>query len=476
VSAPRAALPRWPAWPLLPIAAALAWLAGGLLATGGPWQAAIFGVSVVLLAALLARAALPRLGSGWLTVELPVLLLLISGLVWRGRSTDSLAANPLDSAGILRVACVGLAGLLGTIACLIPARASGRMTSAPFRLYGAYVLVVFIGAPLSVNPPLTAYRGVELAAGLIVLLGARRSLGEAAVGRIEATLYWFVVALIASVWIGVVVFPDRAIEHFTRSAPVPWDITGVYPSISANGVGTLGVLLTVWSLARSRPRPAFRYVLAAIGTISLLAAQYRTGYAALALALGVLLLLRRRWGLAALSLVLAIGILIWEPGIVGEATPFVLRGASVEEAKQLDSRLTWWEAALPVWQESPLIGRGLLTGTRFEVLARMGLGETSSIHGTWIEALVGTGLLGLALLISSYLTALRAALAIALRGGWCIPLVLLVVLGVRSLTGPTFESFSQHSLILLWVALAVADPRPHPEEEATRPATSLSDR
>jgi O-antigen ligase len=459
VSALRPLSRRSPAWLSASAAAAVAWLAGGALAAGGIWQVATIALAAVVVGALVVGAALPRLTNGFLSLEVPIVLLLLSGLVWRSRSAESLASNPLDAAGLVRLACVGLAGLLGTLACLAPTRSPGRVTSLSFRLYAMYVLVVFAGALSSVKPGLTAYRGVELVAGLVVIIGAYRRLPHAATPRVEATLYWFLVAMIASIWLGVALFPDQAIGHFSRTTPLPWNIEGVYPSISANGVGTLGVLLTVWSLTRWRQERVIRYVLAVVGVVTLLAAQYRTGYAALTLGLAVLLLLRRRWALAACLFMLAIGIVVWEPRIVSDALPYVLRGDTVHEAKQLDSRVDWWQAALPIWRESPLIGRGLLTGTRFEVLDRMGLGEVSSIHGTWIEALVGTGLIGLSLLIACYVTAFRGSWAAARRHGWCVPVLLLVVLGVRSLTGPTFESFGQHTLLLLWVTVAVANPR-----------------
>lgn len=414
------------------------------------------------------QEAAPRPARGWLGVEAPVLLLLVSTLVWRVRPASDIAADPLDSAGAFRVACVGLAGLLGVIAVLVPgAGARARPLSLPFRLYLLYITVVFAGALLSVNLPLTAYRCVELVACVLVLLGARMRLGASAVPRIEATLYWFTVALLASVWIGVVFFPDQAIQHFSRTVPIPWSIQGVYPAVSSNSVGTLGATLTVWSLTRMdrfgrrvAPRRVLGGGLAAVGILSLLVAQYRTGYVALALALTVLLLVRRRRSLAALLIVVAIGIAVWTPSLIQRATPYALRGTSVQEAKGLDSRVNWWSAALPVWRESPLLGRGLLTATRFEVFARLGLETTSSIHGTWIEALVGTGLLGSTLLALSFLTALRGASALAVRQGRALPLMLLTVMGVRSFTGPTFESFSQQTMMLLWIALVLAEVKP----------------
>jgi hypothetical protein len=469
-------------------AAALTTVGAIAVGTGGLWATLALGAAAIGLAAALATAAVSRRGlRGVLSVEVPVLLLLVSNLVWRVRTTDQIASDPLDAAGLLRVGLLGLAGLLALMALVRPAAAeagtASRRTSLPFRLYVAYILVVFAGAPLSVQPLLTAYRGVELATAALVLVAATHSLGREAIPRIGATLYWFLVALVGSVWAGAALVPSKAFEPLLNQAsPVPWNLTGVYPSIAANGVGTLGVTLTIWSLARATtggrdhtPPPLVLYLLAGAGLVTLLASQYRTGYGALAVGLAVLLALRSRWMLVmVLVLGAAVSLVFVTPARVREAEPFLLRGQSVQEARTLTSRVQWWEASIPVWRKSPLIGRGLLTGTRFEVLARLGLRDTGGIHSTWVEALVGTGLIGLGLFLAALLVSLRRALALALgRHRVIVPLLLLLVLTVRSLTGNTFESFQGlETVLFLWLALSLGDagrawwsePEPAPDQ------------
>jgi hypothetical protein len=171
------------------------------VAAGGLWRALALGATTLGLGASLSSVVVSRRAlRGVLFVEVPVLLLLASSLVWRIRTTDDIAADPLDAAGAIRVGFVGLAGLLALTALVWPARAETRAgrTPLPFRLYGAYVLVVFAGAPLSVQPLLTAYRGVELATAVLVLLAARQSVGVAAIPRIGSTLYWSLVALVGA--------------------------------------------------------------------------------------------------------------------------------------------------------------------------------------------------------------------------------------------------------------------------------------
>jgi O-antigen ligase len=400
-----------------------------------------------------------------MAVEVPVILMLVSNQVLRVRTAADIAANPVDTAGAFRVGCIGLAALLGVAALLLPrdeSIAEERLTTRQVRLYIAYVVVVFAGAPLSVDLPLTAYRGIELATAVIVLLGAWNVLGSReATRRVGNVLYWFVVSLVGTVWLAAVVAPGHAFAHFQDlSVPIPYALQGVFPSMSFNTVGFLGVMLTLWSLGRvssrdpqERLRPATGYLLTLLGFATLLAAQYRTGYVAFVLGLLVFLALRRKWAvLWVLGISIAM-VLVLVPSFVTTAKPYALRGTRSVNVATLDSRTIWWGLAIKVWKEDPILGRGLLTATRFEIFEPLGLGNVSTIHSTWVEALVGTGLVGITVLGLSVLVTLKRATVDALRRDRSIiPLVLLLVLLVRGLTGATFEVFQLEAVLYLWVA------------------------
>jgi O-antigen ligase len=464
-------------WLLVPLGLWLAWWAGSAVASEGSRRTFALSLAALAVGVPTVRAILGRhLRPGFIAVEVPVLLLLLSTLVFRGRSADELAYNPLDAAAQFRVLFVALALILGAMALISrphAAPSNGRLTSLPIRLYFLYVFVVFLGAPVSIDLPLTAYRGVELITGLIVIVGARRTVGDEAAERIGTVVYWFTVGLLLSVWIGLIVSPDQVkYPNLNPNAPLRWQIQGIWPAIASNGVGALGVLVTFWSLARLRTLPSpstlrrgLAYSLAGLGVASLVFAQYRTGYVAFVMGLLVYLLFGRRWILATVVVMVVLGAIAMGPSsLVKEAEPYALRGQTTEQASKLSSRVDFWSASIPVWEQSPLIGRGLLTATRFEVLAPLGETYTSTIHGTWIEALVGTGLIGLALLSLSFLITFKRAIARALRSGDLVPVLLLTVLAVRSTTGSTVETFSHQAMIFLWLALALSDEEPQGHE------------
>lgn len=447
------------------VAAVACVVASGVAVAAGETarNAAVAVAGAGLVAPLVWIVVRPRVQVGFLAVEVPMILLLLSTLVWRVRDAEALATNPVDPAGTYRLACVGLAGLLGLFALTAPtARWDVRVLTLPFGLYCAYVLVVFAGAPLSVDPLLTAYRGVELLTGLIVLVGAFRTVGESAGDRILSVMYWWFAAIVATVWAGVLLFPSEALNHLERS-PLPWQIRGVVPAVSSNGVGTWAVLLGVWSFAlliskgeRPAPRRAFLLAALPVSAATLVFAQYRTGYVAVVAGILTVLLLRRRGAAAWLLLAGVLVASTWGVVLLERAQPVLLRGASPQDAAKLSSRLQWWSDALPVWRESPVIGKGLLTGTRFEVLAQLGRTKTSTIHGTWIEALVGTGLIGVACLAGAIATIGRRAFVEAVRaGGRLVPVALFIVLLTRSITGSTIEVFGAPYLLMVVFAITL---------------------
>jgi O-antigen ligase len=450
---------------LVPAGVLVGWLSGKAVVTGGTRGALALAVGGAALGGTAIGAILhSRIRWDIATVELPALLVLMSELVFRQRDADSLASNPLDPAGLFRVASIGLALLLGLLALTAPSdHAAERVTTRPFRLYLAYIAVVFVGAPLSVNLPLTAYRGVELLIGAIVVAGAYRRAGRSGVERILTLIYHFIATSAILIWLEALAMPGAAFKPV--DSPFPIQLHGVFPLLSSNSTGTIGAILGLWSLARLlSPRErgstsvATLRFLGILGLVTLVFAQYRTG--TIIAVIGLLLLVGLRAKATAFWLVLGIAVVViaWGPQIVQQAEPIVQRGENPQVLSNLSGRLNYWSNALPVWRESPLFGRGLLTATRFEVLAKLGSVYTSSIHGTWVEALVGTGLVGLAFLASSVLITTWRAFREARRSdGLLVPLLLVTILLVRSITGPTFEVAGSGSLMLVTVMMVLRD-------------------
>ena len=205
--------------------------------------------------------------------------------------------------------------------------------------------------------------------------------------RVESRtrIYWFTVVLVSWVWVGRFIDPSAAVERpLDTVVPLKWELVGIIPNLSSNSVGAIGLVVAVWSLARFvnvgryAGNRKLALALTLLGVVTIIAVpQYRTGYIAFVVTL-------RRGLLAspphAVFVLMAVGailaVALW-PSLVTNAQPYVLRGQSTQQLQNVSGRVDYWSAAVPVWRDSPIIGRGLWTASRYEVLAPLGLDTTA---------------------------------------------------------------------------------------------------
>ena len=440
---------------------------GGAVALGGRFLAAA-GAAVLLVAiiAVLLNVRTPA-RPGAIAIEIPAVLLLVSNLVFRIRETNAIASNPLDAAGIFRTVCLGLGSML-CVAGLLMAQLGGGLLALrrarPLWTYLAYVAVAYLGIVKSVYPLLTAFRAVNLTAVVLVVLTAFFVGGEEGLERLEKVIFWFIVAHLSTAWLGALVAPAQAIRS---ASPFPFRIEGVFPALSSDRIGEYGVILFMWCYAarngivrdRVVPSRAVSLLVMGFGIASLLAAQYRTGYVMMGIGILLILAIRGRAVLAGVLASLGVFIIVFGQTLFAPLLSLLLRGQSVSLASKLSGRNTIWSAAIPVWRKSPIIGSGLETASRFEVLASIGRGFTGTVHGTWIEALIGTGIVGTILLAATVVMFLVRAYAMALRTHRLAPILVGAAMVVRSITGTSFETFGLESILFLTLVMAVRKPQ-----------------
>jgi len=421
-----------------------------------------------------------KLSALW--VEAPLALLFLSTLVLRIRTNDQLASQPLDRAGIFRVACVSAACLLSA-SLFWKARncfnwKSLRLPKALWA-YALYALTVFAAVPFSVDPKLTLYRGLELLAGLFVVSCVWAGGGEAGIRRAEWSFYGFGLIMLVVVWAGAAISPGLAVIKTVAGSGSSVRLRGTLTQLSFDDVGMFSVVVALWSAARfSLTRlqgPRILYAIAgAFSVVTLVASQYRTGYIALAAGLVWVLALRSRRALLVMVVLTLLALALTgvamgsrAPTLHSLAKPLLLRGQSVEGVGSLTGRTAWWRRALEVWKESPVFGKGLMTATRFEVLQGLGRDTTATIHNSWIEALLGTGVVGTFFLAISFLGAWGKVLREKMKYGTpVIAAVLMLALTIRALTGNSFESFSYWSLLYCFLVFGL--PSPAAEKERLR--------
>lgn len=433
--------------------------AGVAMAEGGYlFAAACCAAPLFLLAAPRATSAFVRSISfaGSASVGTAWILLIVSTFVWRVRTTDALVSNPLDKAAMVRVALVALAGVLVLVHLL------RHSTRAPLPV-AVVLLIPYVGAAVvsAVGSPLPLfglYRAFELSVGLAAIVAvttADRAEWRKALDLMLAAFG----GIIALAWLEGVTMPTRGWE--VVNGVVSHALIGYFPAFSSNSLGAYGAVLAIWGIAQldsPHYRPCVVRLAASGGLLTVLATQYRTGIVAFLLALTYVACQRRR-GLFAF-VVLAGALLVTASGdwsAIRTRTQVAFARGNSDAVSTLDSRSIYWHAAEPYIKARPAFGWGLNVGTR-KVLSTLGLQETSTIHSTWFEALLGTGFVGTIFLAGAFLALLAAALSRERDRDKAAIVGIVIILLVRSLTGTTVELFDV--MMLLFGALALATRAP----------------
>ncbi|MEM9201330.1 MAG: O-antigen ligase family protein [Actinomycetota bacterium] len=187
-----------------------------------------------------------------------------------------------------------------------------------------------------------------------------------------------------------------------------WGAT--HPVVAAALLVTSVLILMSWTRADTGYRP-FRtsavYLLLFVHVAALAATQTRGAiFAAIVGAIVWLALaVKRRQDLLIMAAFLApvLGFLSRDV-VLG----LIVRGESIEQLQTLNSRTTLWAEAISAVGSNPILGRGYFSAREI-FLESIGLGGA---HNAYIEVLVSTGLVGVALLAALLLRMIRVLSAI----------------------------------------------------------------
>lgn len=208
---------------------------------------------------------------------------------------------------------------------------------------------------------------------------------------------WFLVfMLLVSVYMGVIIFPEYAIMQDIGT--LGFSISGALPGISANGVGQLAAILGVVALVRILHQPGSKKIYVPVlgmCLVTMMLTQSRSPILGFLLAVAVVLVASRRFGLFAIAAASIGAVLLSAPGQM--VYDFMRREQVDSNIETLSGRVVYWEASLEAVRESWLTGYGATAGGKY-VLASLGE-EASTVHSMFIETLLDTGVVGLALLL-----------------------------------------------------------------------------
>lgn len=347
-----------------------------------------------------------------------------SGLTFRGRSVADIEANPLDTAALVRVTLVGIIGLVVTASAAyqgVRVLDIARSLPRPAIWVLVFSLLSLVSTFWSVYPTWTFYRATEYLLGIVLVFFVTRRMSKAAQVRRVWDITWLLQGvLLMSVWVGVIVTPELALRYPAIGSGIP-QLTGVWPSVAANGVGDLGAVLGVICLSRFLARKGAGLRLLWLGglgicLLSLFLSQTRSAWLGFALAVPAVLMAYRCFRLLAGGAVLLVAAAVLFPAAQEGTIEYFRRGQPEGLIWSLSGRVEYWEQVLVSVSEHPF-GLGAWAGDRFGVFREL-FGEeatVSSVHSAWFSVLAGLGWAGLAILaamvLSLWIIAMRIVVA-----------------------------------------------------------------
>lgn len=334
-------------------------------------------------------------------------LVLLSGLVFRIRNTYEVQDSPIDFWALFRMGIMGFVGFV--LLVRLAMKKTDWLTSlfqGSIGFLTAYSVIAIISTLWSIYPLWTLYKSVEYLIDVVLIaaiVASTRSINDY---KMMFDWTWFLLGLLAaSAWIGILIWPDIAIRQDV--GVLGGQLAGVLPAMETNKVGELGAILGIVALNRflfmKDRRFYFVIFLAAIATM--IFAQSRSPITGFLVALPLMLFAARRIGPIALTLMLMF-FLLFLTGFSDVFWEYFLRGQNREEFSSLSGRTYGWVLGWELFKISPLTGFGAYAGGRFVVLTELGTnmssGQWSSILNTWLEILIGVGLMGGLFVIAAF--------------------------------------------------------------------------
>jgi len=336
------------------------------------------------------------------------LIMVASNFVFRTRDIETVNQQPLDTAAIYRVSLVGLTAFLLVLRLVM--RRPNWLSSLFTGLVGvvtAFALTCVLSTVWSVNPPWTLYKSLEYLVDISLqaaILATVRSIES-----IETLMDWTWVicgVLVTVAWIEAPIWPEDALEGSGgyMGGPLQYRLSGVYPGLGFNMLGTYGAILATVAICRLLPTAGRKFdrlwysAVFLLGTVTMVFAQTRSAIGGFVV--GVLLAFiftkRIRLGLvlgAGSALVLAVS------GAGGKVMEFLQRGQSTDQIASLSGRTEWWGAAWEAFKLRPFTGYGAFAAG-MSVFSRLGVKEITPLHSDYVEVLVGIGFWGPLFLIA----------------------------------------------------------------------------
>lgn len=330
-----------------------------------------------------------------------------------------------------------------------------------------YIFFCFISAFYSPGPVETLWKSIELLGLLLLIIVLRNEIysGNLSSSNIlEGIIYLLLVFVILSL-VGILLFPKLAmtpvIDGMEFSNESLW---GIIPKLNPNSFAQFSAMLSFVGMFYSiytKKSKTGAIVIIMVGLLGQFFAYSRTSMLAFVLVCIFLFILKKDYKLIFFGFIPIFIILFLQDNIL----EYVSRGQDLDQLSSLSGRTYMWQLAWESIQNNYLFGIGYYSGHK-TLNVEIGM-EFTSLDNTYIESLVDIGILGtfflFLLVIKTFIRNLKFWKLIKkqLNFNWVIlSLGFLVIMFVRSLTGPTFQNFNINLYFLLLLYIST-EKRPH---------------
>ncbi|MGI9534367.1 MAG: O-antigen ligase family protein [Thermodesulfobacteriota bacterium] len=323
------------------------------------------------------------------------LLVILSGLVFRIRDTQTSQQNPLDLWAFYRISLVGIIGLV-LVARLITKKTDWFkvLFQGSIGLLAVYAIFGIASTFWSTFPFWSFYKSTEYLIDVALIAAIVVSVKNVEEFKSLFDLTWVLFGiLVATAWIGLIFWPSL---YKTDVGMIGLQIAGVIPAMETNQVGELAAILGIVALNRflSMKDEKFYIVLFFVSMVTLIFSQSRSPIAGFLVAVPLMLFASRRIGPVLLTATLLFALLLFT-GIADTFWEYFQRGQERKYFATFSGRTDMWALGWEVFKDSPLVGYGAYAGARFEVLSHVSsVGNWSSILNTWLEIILGVGIIG----------------------------------------------------------------------------------
>jgi len=379
------------------------------------------------------------------------LIAFISGLVFRARHIDEIREAYLSLEVIHRPIAALLVGF-----ALLP-----YILKRPLILFRGIIglLMIFglwrlMSTFWSIEPLWTFYRSLEFL--IMVALTAITAWSLRNITDLQRWMNWMWLwygFLMVSIWIGAVVFPEKA--FLSTPGVIPYSLAGVVPVINPNGVATIGAILGVVSFTRWLTTGKRRWLLLMMPAFTtMILAQGRSALVGALLGILLVLILSRRYNLTTF-LGLLMGILVIVPTFRENIKSYFMRGQTEAVFWSFTGRKILWQFTWENYvKENPWLGYGAFAAHRFKIAEDLKKNypkfyspETlSGLDNAWIDVTVELGIPGAIFLTMILIAIWFSCVKVSLIGSLEESRLAIEFSGVLAVL--TFRSFFTSALIL----------------------------